>query len=103
MLQPDSQSPAGDEVTAQELQTAITDTLGLDVFPLQGYRNPDYLRAALAAGFTPADLATAHDVSRRSIYRAAATHDIELQQPPSTGPAPLLWEMDADAVPGESA
>jgi hypothetical protein len=73
------------------------------VFPLQGYRDQEYLSDALAAGFTPADLATAHDVSRRSIYRAAATHDIDLQRPPSTGPARLLWELDADAVPGESA
>ncbi|MDL0126607.1 hypothetical protein [Halobacterium salinarum] len=91
------------EATADELQAALVDTLGLDAFPRRGYRRAEYLTAALEAGFEPGDLATAHRVSERSIYRAIETHGLDRVRPPTSGLAERLWELDPDAVPGESA
>lgn len=92
-----------DEATIDDLQAALVDALGLDAFPRRGYRRAEYLTAALEAGFDPAALATAHRVSERSIYRAIETHGVERSRPPTSGPAKRLWELDPDAVPGESA
>ena len=78
----------------------ITEALDLDAFPLRGYRDREYLEAALDAGFEVTDLAVAHDVSKKSIYRAVEKHGIDLQQPPSNGLAKRLWDSDPDAIGG---
>lgn len=101
--QPDTHQATTSDRTAASLQARLVDVLDLEAFPRRGYRRARYLTAALDAGFTPADLATAHEVSERSIYRAIAVHDdVEWQRPPTTGPAKTLWELDPSAVPGES-
>ena len=82
------------------IRRKIASDLDLDDFPPRGYRNKEYLEAAFAAGYDVADLADAHDVSKKSIYRAAEKHSIELQKPPSNGPAKRLWDLDPDAVGG---
>jgi transposase len=82
------------------LRQEIVSELSLEDFPLCGYRDEEYLEAALAVGYDVADLAEAHDVSKKSIYRAVDEHGIDLQKPPSNGPARRLWEADPDAVGG---
>ncbi|EMA09748.1 hypothetical protein C436_18811, partial [Haloarcula marismortui ATCC 33800] len=53
------------------------------------------------AGVTVVDLATAHDVSKRSIYRVLDRHDIDYETPPKNGPARRLWNAHPDSVPGD--
>lgn len=79
-----------------ELRSRIAADLYLTAFPLRGYREEDYLRRALDAGYSVAELARAHDVSERSIYRAIEEHSINIQKPPSNGPARTLWDADPD-------
>jgi hypothetical protein len=79
-----------------ELRSRIAADLYLTAFPLRGYREEEYLRRALDAGYSVAELARAHDVSERSIYRAIENHSINLQKPPSNGPARTLWNTDPD-------
>jgi hypothetical protein len=83
------------------LQAELVNALELEVFPARGYRDGAYLERALGAGFDVAELAAAHDVSKRTVYRAAAEHDIELQQPPSNGLSRRLYEADPDAIGGD--
>ena len=79
-----------------ELRSRIVSDLFLTAFPLRGYREEGYLRRALDAGYSVAELARAHDVSERSIYRAIEKHSIDLEKPPSNGPARTLWDADPD-------
>ncbi|MDS0261844.1 hypothetical protein NDI56_20785 [Haloarcula sp. S1CR25-12] len=60
-----------------------------------------YLRAALKAGFEVADLAKAHDVSKKSIYRAIDRHDLTREQPQRNGAARWLWNAPPDTVLGD--
>lgn len=83
------------------LQARLVDALELEAFPTRGYRDAAYLERALAAGFDVAELAAAHDVSKRTVYRAADEHGIELQQPPSNGLSRRLYEADPDAIGGD--
>lgn len=83
------------------LRTDIVRALNLEAFPARGYRHGEYLESVLAAGFDVSDLATAHRVSRKTIYRAVDEHDLELQQPPSNGLSRALYEADPDAVGGD--
>jgi len=59
----------------KQLRRRITSTLRLDRFDAEAYQDRPYLRAAIEAGFDVADLASADDVSKRSIYRAIDRHD----------------------------
>lgn len=52
------------------LRRGIVTDLDLDGFPLRGYRDEEYLQAALAAGYDVTTLAQAHDVAKKTIYRA---------------------------------
>lgn len=83
------------------LRTAIVDDLELEAFPLRGYREDrEYLEGALDAGYEVADLAEAHGVSKKSIYRAVDKFDLELRKPPSRGLAKRLLDADPDEVGG---
>ncbi|MGB9934118.1 hypothetical protein [Haloarcula amylolytica] len=82
-------------------QAALVAALDLDEFSPDAYTSAPYLEAALAAGFTVVDLATAHDVSKRSIYRVLDRHDIDYETPPKNGPARRLWNAHPDTVPGD--
>jgi hypothetical protein len=82
------------------LRREIVTDLELDGFPLRGYRDEEYLQAALEAGYDVATLAQAHDVAKKTIYRALEDTSIEVQKPPSNGPAKRLWELDPDAIGG---
>ncbi|MDS0280365.1 hypothetical protein NDI85_21500 [Halomicroarcula sp. S1AR25-4] len=84
-----------------QLQQNLVDTLGLTSLPSNAYRDPTYLEAAFDARFEVADLATAHDVSKKSIYRAMHRHDIEHTTPPKNGPARRLWNTHPDTIPGD--
>lgn len=83
---------------AADQQAAIVAALELDAFPMRGYRRRSYLAAAFEAGFDVTDLAVAHDVSRKTIYRALNSHSLPAQQPPSTGLARQLYELEPNAV-----
>ena len=85
----------------KQLRREIVSTLWLDAFDAEAYHDRPYLRAALEAGFDVADLATAHDVSKKSIYRAIDQHDLARHQPPRNGTARWLWNAPPDAVPGD--
>jgi hypothetical protein len=82
-------------------RTNIVQALNLEAFPARGYRHGKYLESALAAGFDVSDLAAAHRVSKKTIYRAVDEHNLELQQPPSNGLSRALYEADPDAVGGD--
>jgi hypothetical protein len=84
-----------------QLRRDIASTLGLDEFDAEAYQDRHYLRMALEAGFDVADLARAHDVSKKSIYRAIDRHDFTHEQPPRNGTARWLWNAPPDAVPGD--
>ncbi|RKD94753.1 hypothetical protein [Halopiger aswanensis] len=88
------------DVTA--LRARIIDVLELDAFPINGHRHREYLERALDAGFSVQDLATAHEVRRKTIYRAAERNGLELERPPANGLARRLWEMDPDAIGGDA-
>jgi len=85
----------------KQLRREIVSTLRLDEFDAEAYQERHYLRAALEAGFDVADLARAHDVSKKSIYRAIDHHDLTRDQPPRNGTARWLWNAPPDAVPGD--
>lgn len=74
----------------KQFRQEIVATLDVAAFDPSAYRDRSYLEAALAADFDVVDLATAHDVSKKSIYRALDTHDLEYEEPPSNGPARQL-------------
>ncbi|KAA9400556.1 hypothetical protein Har1131_18460 [Haloarcula sp. CBA1131] len=95
MTDPDSRT------TMQDYQADIVAALDLDEFSADAYTSAPYLEAALEAGFTVVDLATAHDVSKRSIYRVLDRHDIDYETPPKNGPARRLWNAHPDTVPGD--
>lgn len=79
----------------------IVDALDLAAFTPDDYQSPSYLAAAFDAGFDVADLAIAHEVSKRTIYRAINRHDIDYETPPKNGPARRLWNSYPDTVPGD--
>jgi len=95
MTDRDSQS------ATRQIQTAIVAALDLETFVPTAHTDPGYLRAALKAGFDIADLATAHGVSKRTIYRYLDRHGIEHEQPPKNGPARQLWNTQPSAVSGD--
>ncbi|KZX49696.1 hypothetical protein [Haloarcula sp. K1] len=95
MTDPDSQTPM------HERQADLVAALDLDEFSADAYTSAPYLEAALEAGFDVIDLATAHDVSKRSIYRVLDRHDIDYETPPKNGPARRLWNAHPDTVPGD--
>ncbi|WP_336331171.1 hypothetical protein [Haloarcula sp. CGMCC 1.2071] len=95
MTDPDSQPPM------QDCQAELVAALDLDEFSPDAYTSAPYLEAALEAGFDVVDLATAHDVSKRSIYRVLDRHDIDYETPPKNGPARRLWNAHPDTVPGD--
>ena len=85
----------------KQLRRELVATLDVAAFDPDAYRDRAYLEAALEAGFDVSDLATAHDVSKKSIYRAIDEHDIEYTELPSHGTARWLWNTHPDAVPGD--
>jgi hypothetical protein len=95
MTDPDSQA------TMQACQAELIAALDLDDFPADAYTSASYLEAALEAGVDVVDIATAHDVSKRSIYRMLDRHDIDHETPPKNGPARRLWNAHPDTVPGD--
>jgi len=80
---------------------AIADTLDLETVEDEAYHDPAYVEAVLRAGFDVADFASAHDVAKKSIYRAINRLGIEHEQPPSNGPARKLWNSHPDAISGD--
>ncbi|WP_324666182.1 transposase [Haloarcula sediminis] len=84
-----------------QIRREIASTLRLDEFDAEAYQGRSYLRAALEAGFDVADLARAHDVSKKTIYRAIDQYDLTQEQPPRNGTARWLWNAPPDAVPGD--
>ncbi|WP_018258824.1 helix-turn-helix domain-containing protein [Halomicrobium katesii] len=89
------------QTATRQIQAEIVATLDLETFGPTAHTEPTYLRAALEAGFDVIDLARAHEVSKRTIYRYLDRHDIDHDQPPSNGPARQLWNTRPDAVPGD--
>jgi len=87
--------------TMHERQADLVAALDLDEFSPDAYTSAPYLEAALEAGFTVVDLATAHDVSKRSIYRVLDRHNIDYETPLKNGPARRLWNAHPDTVPGD--
>ena len=85
----------------QDCYAELVAVLDLDDFSPDAYTSASYLEAALSAGFDVVDLATAHDVSKRSIYRMLDRNDIEHETPPKNGPACQLWNAHPDTVPGD--
>jgi hypothetical protein len=85
----------------KQLRRELVATLDVAAFDPDAYRDQTYLEAALEAGFDVSDLAMAHDVSKKSIYRTIDEHDIEYEQPPKSGPARRLWNTHPNAVPGD--
>jgi hypothetical protein len=86
MTDPDSQT------TMHECQADLVAALGLDEFSPDAYTSAPYLEAALEAGFDVVDLATAHDLSKRSIYRVLDRHDIDYETPPKKRARPPALE-----------
>ncbi|MDS0284500.1 hypothetical protein [Haloarcula onubensis] len=82
----------------KQLRREIASTLRLDTFDAAAYQDRPYLRAAPEAGFDVAELARAHDVSKKSIYRAIDRHNLRPEQPPRNGTARWLWNVPLDAV-----
>ena len=76
----------------KQLRREITSTRRLDAFDTKAYHDRPYLRAALKAGFDVAELATAHDVSKKSIYRAIDRYDLAREQPPPERHRPVALE-----------
>lgn len=85
----------------KQSRQAIADILDRDAVDDEAYHDQVYLEAALAAGFDIADLASAHDVAKKSIDRAINRHGIEYEQPPSNGTARKLWDSHPDAISGD--
>jgi len=90
-----------DPAATNQLRREIASTLRLDEFDTEAYHDRPYLRAALEAGFDVAELASAHDVSKKTIYRAIDHHGLTQEQPPRNGTARWLWNAPPDAVPGD--
>jgi len=76
----------------------IVEELDLKSFPLRGYREEEYLQAALDAGFSVRELARAHEVTSRTIYNALDEHSLSRPHPPTAGPARALWNAEPSAV-----
>ncbi|NLV08306.1 hypothetical protein GOC83_19500 [Haloarcula rubripromontorii] len=95
MTDPDSQTATTNR------KAEIVAALDLSEFTPDAYTDPSYLAAALDAGFDVADLAIAHEVSKRTIYRAINRHDIEHETPPKNGPARRLWNSYPDTISGD--
>ncbi|NLV08356.1 hypothetical protein GOC74_00145 [Halomicrobium mukohataei] len=89
------------QTATRQIQAAIVAALNLQTFAPAAHTEAQYLRAALEDGFDVADLATAHEVSKRTIYRHLDRHGIDYDQPPSNGPARQLWNAHPDAVPSD--
>jgi hypothetical protein len=87
-------------VTKQRRRDIVA-TLDVAAFDPTAYHDGDYLNAALGAGFDVGDLATAHNVSKKTIYRALDDNGIAYEEPPKSGPARRLWNASPDAVPGD--
>jgi hypothetical protein len=90
---------SGSVATSRE---RITEALDESDFDPDAVHDPAYLAAALAAGIEITTLATAHEISKRTLYRRLEEHDLLDTQPPSNGLARTLWLTSPDAVPGES-
>ncbi|MDS0223619.1 hypothetical protein NDI54_19955 [Haloarcula sp. S1AR25-5A] len=84
-----------------ECRADLVAALDLDEFSADAYTSASYLEASLEAGFDVTDLAIAHDVSKRTIYRVLDRHDIDYETPPKNGPARRLWSAHPDTVPGD--
>jgi len=57
----------------QDCQADLVAALDLDDFSTNAYTSTSYLEAVLEAGVDAVDIATAHDVSKRSTYRMLTT------------------------------
>jgi hypothetical protein len=57
----------------EQLRRDIVASLDLEAFDPGAYHDRAYLTAALEAGFDVVELATAHGVSKKSLYRALDT------------------------------
>lgn len=83
-------------------RTDIKAALDLDRLPEQAYRDGEYLRRVIDAGFEVETIAQAHDVRPRTIYKALDAHGIESTRPPTSSPlARQLWQLDPSAVGGD--
>jgi hypothetical protein len=85
----------------KQLRRDIVATLDVAAFDPNAYHDSAYLMAALEAGYDVADFATAHDVSKKTIYRTIDEHDIDHEQPPKSRPARRLWNTSPAAVTGD--
>jgi hypothetical protein len=85
----------------KQLRRDVVASLDREAFAADAYHDPTHLTAALEADFDVAALARAHDVSKKTIYRALDEHDIDHVTPPKSGPARRLWNTHPDAVPGD--
>lgn len=93
----DSDSPTA----TTHRQAEIVAALDLSEFTPDDYTEPSYLAAAFDAGFDVADLAIAHEDSKRTIYFAINRHDIDHETPPKNGPARRLWNSYPDTISGD--
>ncbi|MFC7076094.1 hypothetical protein [Haloarcula halophila] len=93
---PDYSSPA-----TTQLRADLVAALDLDSFDPSAYDDPEYLQAALEVHPHVGDLARAHCVAERTLYRALERHDIAHEQPPKHGPARALWDAAPDTIPGD--
>jgi hypothetical protein len=93
----DSDSPTA----TTHRQAEIVAALDLPEFTPDDSTAPSYLPAALDPVFDIADLAIAHEVSKRTIYRAINRHDIDYETPPKNGPARQLWNSYPDTISGD--
>jgi len=89
------------QTATRQIRAEIVAALDLQTFVPTAHTDSEYLRAALEAGFDVADLATAHEVSKRTIYRYIDRHEIDHEQPPKNGPARQLWNTHPSAVSGD--
>jgi hypothetical protein len=85
----------------KQCRQAIADALDLETVDDEAYHDQAYLETVLAAGFDVSDLASAHDVAKKSIYRAINRQGIEYEQPPSNGPARALWNSQPATIGGD--
>ena len=88
-------------VATNQLRRDIAAALDQDTVDADAYLDGAYLEAAFSAGFEVADLARAHDVSKKTIYRSMDRHDLKHETPPKNGPARRLWDSHPDTVPGD--
>lgn len=67
-----------------------------EAVPRDAYQDPAVLNELFRSGYEVPELATAFEVSERAIYDVAQKQGVRTPNPPSNGPARVLWEMTID-------